>query len=231
MNGDPGPVSELEGRLTALGGALDHPEGRDLIAAVSASLADRGRGGGSATVARGRERWPPCSRPRRPCSPWPRSRRAEALSPSCSAAAASNSVPPSTFPIAEPSTTTTSGATGDDSVEDRSPTPSSSRFGSRNSFRPALRPSPWTRSVPGRAGRARLRRVPRGGGRGRDRSPGHRQGPGTEDPDPGGHGRRRTRRLDHRHAPRRRVPRPRRQSSAETPSASRVTCSSGPQEA
>ena len=56
MNGDPGPVSELEGRLTALGGALDHPEGRDLIAAVSANLADRGRGDGSATVGARRDR-------------------------------------------------------------------------------------------------------------------------------------------------------------------------------
>lgn len=34
-------MSELEARLNALGGALDHPQGRDLIANVSAGLADR----------------------------------------------------------------------------------------------------------------------------------------------------------------------------------------------
>jgi hypothetical protein len=34
-------MSELEARLTALGGALDHPEGSDLVANVSAGLADR----------------------------------------------------------------------------------------------------------------------------------------------------------------------------------------------
>ncbi len=35
------PMNDLEARLTALGAALDHPEGRDLIATVAGRLADR----------------------------------------------------------------------------------------------------------------------------------------------------------------------------------------------
>ena len=41
MTEDASRMNELEARLTALGGALDHPEGRDLLANVSAGIADR----------------------------------------------------------------------------------------------------------------------------------------------------------------------------------------------
>lgn len=52
MSADAGPTDDLEAKLAALGGALDHPEGRDLIAKVAAGLA----GPDEVTVVRGAHR-------------------------------------------------------------------------------------------------------------------------------------------------------------------------------